>query len=634
MDNRITRDMTASNPNIVDLFELQVIKTPKEVAVKFEDNILTYSELDEKSALLARILSEKVDNNSYIGIYMERSLEMVVAILAVLKAGCAYVPLDPEYPKDRIIYMIKNTDVKVVLTKKFYLSELKSIKSEKLFVDNLQELNEPFYSKPFLPAKPSDPAYIIYTSGSTGNPKGVIIPHQAIVNHMVWMKKEFPLQEGESVLQKTPFSFDASVWEFYFPLLTGGILVMAPTGVQKNLRQIIECIQENSISVIQLVPPMLYLLIEDEEFKKCKTLKYVFCGGEVLPYTLKNKFYSIMDADLINLYGPSEACIDTTFHICKKDFETKTIPIGKAIDNVVLYVMDKNGRPVKEGKPGELWIGGMGLADGYINSPELTREKFVENPDSNSPYKKLYRTGDLVKQLKNGEIEYIDRIDNYVKVRGIFIDIGEIENTISKHKDILQSIVKVILIENIKFVVAYITLKKERNIGSNELRTYLKNGLPINMIPNYFVFMKEFPLSPSGKIDKRALPLPDLTKSVGTKPSSELTSIEKNIKSIFLETFNIEDIGIEDDFFELGGHSLLAIRILSRIKELYNKDIPIGLFFESPNIKSLSLEVQKLEESSVGENLYSQSRDKEIIDIDNLSEEEIDAMLNVYGREN
>lgn len=634
MDTRITRENNATNSNLVDFFQSQVFKTPNNIAVKFEKSILTYKELDEKSTDLAKIISSKADPNSYIGVYQERSLDMVISILAVLKAGCAYVPLDPEYPNNSIKYMIKTAEVNVLLTKSIYLSELKSISSEKLLVDNLPDVSISISNDLFPIIKPNDPAYVIYTSGSTGNPKGVIISHQAIINHMIWMKKEFPLNKGASVLQKTPFSFDASVWEFYLPLLTGQTLVMAPPGTQKSFKKIIKCIQKNSVSVIQLVPSMLNLILEEEEFKNCKTLRYVFCGGEVLPYTLKNKFYLTMGADLINLYGPSEACIDTTFHICKRDFEKKNIPIGKAIDNVVLYVMDKNQRPVIKGEPGELWIGGLGLANGYVNAPDLSKEKFVENTDFTSPHKKLYKTGDLVKELENGEIEYIDRIDNYVKVRGIFIDIGEIESALSKHNDILQPIVKVVTKNDVKFIASYITLKKKVDLNGNELRLFLKNLLPISMIPNYFIFMEEFPLSPSGKIDKKALPFPNENNSICTKNSSELNSVEKNIKSIFLETFNIQDIGIEEDFFDIGGHSLLAIRILSRIQDLYNKEISLKLFFESPNIKSLSLEIQKLEEHSTVEKTYTQDGDKEIIDIDDLSEEEIDALLSIYGGTN
>lgn len=633
MDTMITIENKITSSNLVNLFESQVLKTPDKVAVKFEESILTYKDLDEKSSNLAAILSSKAKHSSYIGIYMERSLEMVVSIIAVLKAGCAYVPLDPGYPNTRIEYMVKNSKIRAVLTKSVYLTELISINSEKLLVDNLEELNVPVKNKTKLTTALSDPAYIIYTSGSTGNPKGVIIPHQAIINHMTWMKKEFPLREGENVLQKTPFSFDASVWEFYLPLLTGGTLVMAPSGAQTNLKQIIKCIQENSISVIQLVPAMLHLLIEDEEFKNCKTLRYVFCGGEVLPYTLKNKFHAIIDADLINLYGPSEACIDTTFHICKRDFKNESIPIGRAIDNVVLYIMDKDGKKVREGEPGELWIGGLGLAVGYVNNHELTREKFVDNPDIKSPYETLYKTGDLVKQLKNGEIDYIDRIDNYVKIRGIFVDIGEIENTISKHEAVSHSIVKIITQKDVKFIVSYIVLRKEGNLSINTLRSFLKKELPLNMIPNHFIFMEEFPLSPSGKIDRKALPLPNTTHNVTKNISYELTSVEKKVEYIFLKTFNFENIGLEDDFFEIGGHSLLAIKILSEIKETFNKDIPISLFFESPNIKSLALEIQKSNESLSVESSGNQSKEKESINIDHLSEEEIDAILSVYLEE-
>lgn len=429
---------------IHQLFEEQVQRTPDELAVVYETASLTYWELNARANQLANYLrSLGVGPEVLVGICVERSLEMVVGLLGILKAGGAYVPLDPDYPRERLSYMLNDSQVPVLLTTFQKLVEsLPQSGTRIVCLDTdwkiiVTQSDENLVSD----ATPSNLAYVIYTSGSTGKPKGVMISHQAIGNHMFWMQTAFPLNAADKVLQKTPFSFDASIWEFYAPLLAGAQLVMARPGGHQDSEYLIEAIAKYKVTILQVVPSLLQMLLESQGFESCQSLRRVFCGGEAIPVELVKRFREKLNADLHNLYGPTEATIDATFFTCKSNTPQQIVPIGRPIANTQTYILDSHLQPVPIGVPGELHISGAGLAQGYLNRPDLTQEKFIPNPFSEPSNSRLYKTGDLARYLPDGNIEYLGRIDNQVKIRGFRIELGEIEAGITAHPQVRQAAV-------------------------------------------------------------------------------------------------------------------------------------------------------------------------------------------------
>jgi len=431
------------NKCIHQLFEEQAERTPDAVAVVFEESHLTYRKLNTRANQLAHHLKGLgVKPEVLVGICVERSIEMIVGILGILKAGGAYVPLDPSYPQKRLAFMMKDAQVPVLLTQENVLAKLPEQEAEVICLDTNKEI----FSKEIAEninsgVGPNNLAYIIYTSGSTGKPKGVMIPHRAIYNHTVWMQKQFPLTEEDKVLQKTPFTFDASVWEFYTPLSVGAQLYIAKHEGHRDNAYLVKLITEQNITVLQMVPSLLRMLLNEKNIENCHSLKYCFCGGETLSIDLQQRFFAKLDAQLINLYGPTEACIDTTFFLCQNKNAQQNIPIGAPIDNAQVYVLDEQMQPVSIGVTGELYIGGTGLARGYLNRPKLTQERFVPNPFTEVPNARLYKTGDLVRSQEEGNLEFIERIDYQVKIRGLRIELGEIEAKRHQHPDISDAVV-------------------------------------------------------------------------------------------------------------------------------------------------------------------------------------------------
>ncbi|BAY25368.1 non-ribosomal peptide synthase [Calothrix sp. NIES-2100] len=561
---------------IHQLFEEQVQRTPDAVAVVFEDQQLTYQQLNTRANQLAHYLqSLGVKPEVLVGICVERSLDMVVGLLGILKAGGAYVPLDPNYPVERLSYMLGDSQVKVLLTQKQIILELPSTKADVVALDTDWEIiRQQSDENPAYSVKPENLAYVIYTSGSTGQPKGVAIPHSAIYNHMMWMQIEFPLTETDKVLQKTPFSFDASVWEFYAPLLVGGQLVLAQPGGHADPAYLLELISQQQITTVQFVPSLLQILAEQGGLENCHSLKNIFCGGEALPIALQEKVLNNLNVNLHNLYGPTEACIDATFWTCQQEIKRQIVPIGRAIANTQVYILDEYLQPVPIGVPGELHIGGAGLARGYLNRPELTNKKFISNPFSDEPHSRLYKTGDLVRYLADGNIEYLGRIDNQVKIRGFRIELGELEAVLNTHPQIQQAVV--IVREDIpgdtcteqsrsKRLVAYV-VKSDESLTTNQLRQFLKQQLPEYMIPSDFVTLDTLPLTPNGKIDRKALPTPDAEIIRENEYVAPRTAIEQTLTNIWQQLLLKEKISIHDNFFEIGGDSILSIQVVSRAK--------------------------------------------------------------------
>jgi amino acid adenylation domain-containing protein len=549
---------------IHQVFEVQVARTPDAVAVIFEDQQLTYVELNQRANRLAHFLqSLGVKPEILIGVCMERSIEMVVAILAILKAGGAYAPIDPTYPKGRLRFMSDDMHTPLLLTQEQVVSFLPSHDAKIICVDAEWEVITKYpASNPLSEVEADNLAYVIYTSGSTGKPKGVEIPHRAISNHMFWLQSEFNIDQSDRILQKTPFSFDAAVWEFYAPLLAGGQLIMAQPEGHRDGHYLVQTIIKHEITILQLVPSQLQLLLATPDFFRCTSLRNVFCGGEPLRIALVNQlFQRLPTAKLHNLYGPSEATIDTTIWPCKPLPPQASVPIGRPIANVQTYILDSHLQPVPIGVSAELYIGGTGVGRGYLNRPELTSEGFIPDPFRDNPKARLYKTGDMAYYRADGNIEFLGRFDDQVKIRGFRIELGEIEVVLSQHPAVKE--VVVLAREDSagdKRLVAYFIPQPGQTPTINELRGYLLMNLPEYMVPANFIPLDVFPLTSNDKIDRRSLPVPDhFRPELEASFVAPRTLTEKKLAHIWIDLLMVEKIGIHDDFFELGGHSLLAI---------------------------------------------------------------------------
>jgi amino acid adenylation domain-containing protein len=586
------------------LFEQQVALTPHATAVIFEESMLTYAQLDAKANQLAnRLVATGVAGGAPVGIYMERSLELVVAIFGTLKAGGAYLPLDAEYPQDRLAYMLENARVAAVVTQPHLGAMLTGISAPIVVLDAAcSSVAAEAMTAPDVEVDPEQAAYILYTSGSTGRPKGVVIPHRAICNHMLWMQQAFPLHASDAVLQKTPFSFDASVWEFYAPLLAGGRLVVARPGGHRDAAYLAETIRNEHVTVLQCVPTQLRMLLDDPTFVRCTSLLRVFCGGEALTGDVTTRFHAAMRADLVNLYGPTEATIDATYWTCTRGDAGTQMPIGRPIANTQVYVVDSALRPVPAGIAGELLIGGSGLALGYLHNEEMTNEKFVANAVG-GPGARLYRTGDLVRMTDAGVLEFLGRIDHQIKLRGFRIELGEIEATLVRQDGVKEAVV--IAREDTpgdKRLVAYFIARPDALPQTSELKNALRTSLPEYMVPVAIVKLDAFPLLPNGKIDTRSLPMPNYSRAeMADAFVAPRNDVERGVAAIWSEVLGIEKIGVYDNFFELGGHSLIATQLISRIRVMFDVELPLRKLFEAPTVEDLALAVDAARVPATGE---------------------------------
>ncbi|WP_442938107.1 amino acid adenylation domain-containing protein [Nostoc sp.] len=594
--------------SIHQLFEEQVERTPDAIAVVFENQQLTYNQLNAKANQLAHYLrSLGVGADVLVGICVERSLEMVIGLLGILKAGGAYVPLDTNYPQERLSFMLEDAAVSILLTQQRLVERLPEHQAKLVCLDtNWQLISQSSPDNLITTVQAANLAYVIYTSGSTGKPKGVMLSHRNLCNHMFWMQATFPLTQADKVLQKTPFSFDASVWEFYAPLLVGGQLLLAQPGGHADTAYLKELIAQGQVTTVQFVPSLLQILIEQGGLETCHSLKQIFCGGEALPVALQEKVLSNLNVNLHNLYGPTEACIDATFWTCKPGIDRQVVPIGRPIANTQIYILDKYLQPVPVGVPGELHISGAGIARGYLNRPELTKEKFILNPFSAELDSRLYKTGDLARYLPDGTIKYLGRIDNQVKIRSFRIELGEIEARLSQYEDVQTCCV--IAREDTtgdKRLVAYVVPHQHCTPTISELRHFLKAKLPEYMVPNAFVMLEEMPLTPNGKVDRRALRVPDLHSSNSDKFVAPRNQLELQLTQIWSKILKVDKVGVQDNFFDLGGHSLLTPYLMAQIKQQFGKNIPIASLYQNPTIEQLATIVQADSDSSIWSSLVA-----------------------------
>jgi len=573
------------------LIEAQVERTPDAIAVRFENAELTYRQLNARANQLAHHLRTLgVGPDVRVGICMERSLELVVGLLGILKAGGAYVPLDPAYPHERLSYMLETAGVPVLLTQQRLVDDLPTHTASVLCLDTEWDIvADPRTENPVNQTAADDLAYVIFTSGSTGRPKGAMNTHAAICNRLLWMQDAYQLDGTDRVLQKTPFSFDVSVWEFFWPLMTGACLVVARPGGHQDSAYLVDLIRRKSITTLHFVPSMLQIFVEEPSLGALPSLRRVICSGEALPYDLQQRFFSRLDAELHNLYGPTEAAVDVTFWACQRDGDRPIVPIGHPIANTQMHVLDRWGRPVPVGVVGEVFIGGVNLARGYLNRPELTAERFVPDPFSAVPGARLYRTGDRARRLPDGAIDFLGRLDFQVKLRGFRIELGEIEAALASHPAVRDCAVIVNDGPVGPRLVAYVVDVEPADATPDRLRAHLEQRLPSYMVPTSFVRLDELPLSPNGKLDRRALPTPEAASPAASAAFvAPESSAEKTVAAIWQDVLGLSRVGLHDNFFDLGGHSLALARVHAELRRQLGTDLTLIDLFKHPTVGDLA----------------------------------------------
>ncbi|HSF42281.1 MAG TPA: amino acid adenylation domain-containing protein [Thermoanaerobaculia bacterium] len=577
--------------------EAQVERTPGAIAVSFEGEEITYRELNRRANRLAWRLRELgVGPDVPVGISIERSLEMVVGLLAILKAGGAYVPLDPSYPAERLAFMLEDSAVPVLLTREELAGRLPAGSARIVAPGGEVEGPE---ENPESGAGPGNLAYIIYTSGSTGRPKGAMNTHRGIVNRLLWMQEAFGLGEDDRVLQKTPMSFDVSVWELFWPLMTGARLVVARPGAHGDPAYLVETIAGEGITTIHFVPSMLQVFVAAPGVERCRSLCRVIASGEALPGELPERLARRLPVPLFNLYGPTEAAVDVTWWACHPD-GGRPVPIGRPIANTEVHLLDSGLRPVPTGVPGEIFLGGVNLARGYLRRPDLTAERFVPHP-AGEPGERLYRTGDLGRHRPDGAIEFLGRLDHQVKIRGFRVELGEIEAALAAHPAVREAVVLAREEREDRAVrdlrlVAYVVPREERHPTLEELRGALAATLPDPMLPTALVVLDALPLNPSGKTDRAALERIDPKTSAPPEAEPERrdlprTPVERFLAGLFRETLRLpegRETGIHDSFFALGGNSIDAAVLVNRLQEELAEIVHVVVLFEAPSIAQLA----------------------------------------------
>ncbi|HBN9930476.1 TPA: non-ribosomal peptide synthase/polyketide synthase [Pseudomonas aeruginosa] len=565
------------------LFEEQVERTPTAPALAFGEERLDYAELNRRANRLAHALIERgVGADRLVGVAMERSIEMVVALMAILKAGGAYVPVDPEYPEERQAYMLEDSGVELLLSQ----SHLKLPLAQGVQRIDLDQadawLENHAENNPGIELNGENLAYVIYTSGSTGKPKGAGNRHSALSNRLCWMQQAYGLGVGDTVLQKTPFSFDVSVWEFFWPLMSGARLVVAAPGDHRDPAKLVELINREGVDTLHFVPSMLQAFLQDEDVASCTSLKRIVCSGEALPADAQQQvFAKLPQAGLYNLYGPTEAAIDVTHWTCMEEGKD-AVPIGRPIANLACCILDGNLEPVPVGVLGELYLAGRGLARGYHQRPGLTAERFVASPFVAG--ERMYRTGDLARYRADGVIEYAGRIDHQVKLRGLRIELGEIEARLLEHPWVREAAV---LAVDGRQLVGYVVLESEGGDWREALAAHLATSLPEYMVPAQWLALERMPLSPNGKLDRKALPAPEVSVAQAGY-SAPRTAVERTLAEIWQDLLGVERVGLDDNFFSLGGDSIVSIQVVSRARQAGLQLSPRDLF-QHQNIRSLAL---------------------------------------------
>ena len=579
------------------LFEEQAALDPHAVALVFEDCELSYAELNRRANQLAhRLLALGVSPDDRVALCLERGVEMVVGLLATLKAGGAYVPIDPSYPADRLAYMFDDSAPVVVLSQQSLVATLPPLTAPVMLLDDaavVAMLSGQPDANPDpreLGLDPQRLAYVIYTSGSTGMPKGVMNEHHAVVNRLQWMQQSFQLDGSDCVLQKTPFSFDVSVWEFFWPLAAGARMVLARPDGHKSPDYLADLMGQRGVTTLHFVPSMLQAFVEQCSAWDGADVKRVFCSGEALPATLRARFCATWpQIELHNLYGPTEAAVDVTWFACNGEQWPNLVPIGRPIANTTIHILDQHGQPVPHGVAGEIHIGGVQVARGYLNRAELTAERFIADPFSSRTGARLYKTGDLGRWLEDGNVEYLGRNDFQVKIRGLRIELGEIEAHLLSCDSVREAVV--VAREDQpgeKRLVAYLVADAGRTLAAPALRTELSLKLAEYMIPGSFVTLDAFPLSPNGKLDRKALPAPGAAAGSGYVAPS--TQTEEVLCQVWREVLRVERVGVTDNFFDIGGDSIRSIAIVGKARE-HGLTLALVDLFKYPTVAQLAIAI-------------------------------------------
>ena len=583
-----TRVVHGAEETIHELFEKQVRRTPAAIAVRSGEVAVSYAEVERRANQLAHYLVEKgVQAEELVGIYMPRGVELVVGVLGILKAGGAYVPLDASYPRARLEYMLRDAGVQLVVTVARAAAELSWAEVELVSIDEAGgvELARRSGERCGSAVRGENLAYVIYTSGSTGQPKGVEVPHRAVVNLLSSVRKQPGLTDRDVLLAVTTLSFDIAALEFFLPLSVGACLALATREESADGELLLEKLHAFEATAMQATPVTWRMLL-DAGWNGSSRLK-ILCGGEALPVELSLELLRRGES-LWNLYGPTETTIWSAVY--KVGHNGGAVPIGRPIANTQMYLLNANLQPVAIGVPGELYIGGIGVARGYHQRPELSAERFIPDPFSESPGKRMYRTGDLARYRSDGNIEYLGRIDHQVKIRGTRIELGEIETLLEQHDSVREAVV--LAREDTpgnKYLAAYLVAERGNSVSTEDLRAFLKQELPEYMTPSAFVFLNAFPLTPNGKIDRKALPQPDhLRSNLNEDFLAPRTQIEEVLAGIWAEVLGLEQVGVRDNFFELGGHSLLVTRVISRVRKVFNVEMSPSVLFEAPTVAALS----------------------------------------------
>lgn len=592
-------DANSAYDNVNNNFETQTVqymvddcakRYPENIAINFKGTHLTFTAINEASNKLARLLIDqnKIQTGDIIGVAISRSPEMVIALLAILKSGAAYLPLDPEYPKDRIEFMLADSSAKILFTSRKYHSQFASDAIELIIEDIWTELDDYDGTPPPINVSSHDLAYILFTSGSTGKPKGVMITHGNLVNFLLSMQALPGIKSTDKLLALTTISFDIAGLELFLPLISGAQIVLASADDARDGWGLLSLIKTERVSIIQATPYTYRILLAAgwEDFLPVTLI----CGGEALPKDLVDKLLPRC-ASLWNQYGPTETTVYSTQKLIVR---ADDITIGKPIDNTEVYILDENLCNLTDGSAGEIFIAGSGVAKGYLNRPQLTEERFIDNPFSEIPGEKMYRTGDLGRLTPNGEIECLGRIDHQVKVRGYRIEPSEIEYLLLKQPDVKEAVVIARTdIADEPRLCAYIVLNSlqtnDTAATTDTLQKALGSALPAYMVPDNFVFLKTIEITPNGKIDRKALPKPASNPGAGqSKNIAPRTETEKIVAEIWKKLMRLDAIDVNDNFFDLGGHSLMAIQIMARIKKVTGKQFPLATLFEHSTIEKLA----------------------------------------------
>jgi len=575
------------------LVEEQAARSPDAVAVRFAGRDFTFRELDCRTNQLAHLLRQLgVGPDRIVGIAMHRSIEMVVGLLGILKAGGAFLPIDPNSPAERFASLVADANVPVLLVHPALAGQLPPHGAQTICLDAdwTAIANQPDSPPPDIEVGPDHLAYVIYTSGSTGTPKGAMNTHRAICKRLLWMQEAYGVGPDDRVLHKTPCSFDVSVWELFWPLLTGARLVVAQPDGHHDPAYLAKLIGDELITTVHFVPSMLQLFLEQDGLHvSCASLRRTICSGEALPPAVVNRFFSCVPGELHNLYGPAEAAVDVTSWQCHPDPDVMTVPIGRPIANLRIYLLDSYGRLVPRGIPGELHIGGVGIGRGYHNRPDLTAEKFINLPLTGASDPRLYRTGDLARWREDGVLEFLGRCDNQVKLRGMRIEPGEIEAVLRAAPAVKDAVV---MLEQGPAgqdqLVGYIAMQDGTSLASGDILESMRTHLPRYMVPSRLVRVDRLPLSPNGKLDRKALSALASVRPAASAAPAPRSALERAVAEVWRDVLRLDSIGLKDNFFELGGTSLLIVPVHARLRDAWDPTLDLVEMFQYPTVEALA----------------------------------------------